>query len=1069
LPFIIFSELKIYFSITFKKFIDMRKLSAGFCEKFLTGLGALLICFGAKAQTTFPVNGVADPRSGCYAFTNATIVKDGQTTLSNATMVIRDGKITSIGANVAVPKDAVVVNCSGKYLYPSLIDIYSDYGMPQPQRAQGTGGFGGGGGFGQQQFASNTKGAYDWNQAIHCEANAADNFTVDDKSAKSLRDIGFGSVLTHQKDGIARGTGAFVTLADEKENLVVVKDKASAHYSFSKGTSTQSYPSSMMGSVALLRQTYLDAQWYKGRPAKEGVNMSLQAWNDEQTLPQIFDANDKWADIRADRIGDEFGVQYIIKGGGNEYQRINDVAATKAQFILSLNYPQAQDVEDPNDAKYVSLGDLKHWELAPTNPAAFEKANIPFALTTADLRDTKQFWTNLRKAIDYGLTEAKAFEALTKTPATWLGVYDKVGSLDEGKLANFLITTGPLFNEKTVIVENWVQGDKYAVKEDAWTNFAATYNLTINSAGGPMNYTLDVKNATTANVIGKDTLTGKFSYDGKLVKLSFSTTPTRRPQGGQGGFGGGGFGGRGGATMRLSGVSNGDIWQGNGVDTAGNPLTWTATFVKANEPVDSARRKFPPRLGKVTYPFGAYGWDSLPHQGNLLIRNATVWTNEKEGILQNTDVLVKNGKIAQIGKNLSDATAKVIDGTGQYLAPGIIDEHSHIAAFSINEGAQSVTSEVRIGDNLNPEDINIYRQLSGGVTSSHILHGSANTIGGQTQLIKLRWGVNDEDLKFKGADPFIKFALGENVKRTASTQGNTRFPDTRMGVEEVQMDAFTRAADYMKDWKEAEQTAKKKGGEALNAFHRDLKLEALAEIMSGKRFITCHSYVQSEITELMRVAEKFGFKVNTFTHILEGYKVADKMKAHGSSASTFSDWWAYKLEVQDAIAYNAAIMVKEGLNVCINSDDAEMARRLNQEAAKSVKYGGLTEEQAFKMVTLNPAKALHVDDKVGSIKVGKDADLVLWSDNPLSIYAKANKTIVDGIVYFDRDRDKELRKQISAERNRLIQKMIAEGRTNPGSTTTARPSLQLVLHCEDYEHSNGMFETDNFDDINNNQ
>ncbi|HEV8287357.1 MAG TPA: amidohydrolase family protein [Chitinophagaceae bacterium] len=1038
----------------------MRKL------KILAGLGALLTCSFTQAQVTFPVNGVADPRVGCYAFTNASIVKDGQTTLNNATLVIRDGRITTVGTNAAIPKDAVVVNCSGKYIYPSLIDIYSDYGIPIPQRPTPGGGAGGGGFFAPQQFTSNTKGAYGWNQAIRSEVNAADIFTMDDKAAKPLRDIGFGSVLTHQKDGIARGTGAFVTLASEKENLVIVKDKASAHYSFSKGTSTQSYPGSMMGSVALLRQTYLDAQWYKSRPTKEGVNMTLQAWNDEQSLPQIFDANDKWSDIRADRIGDEFGVQYIIKGGGNEYQRINDIAATKASYILSLNFPQAQEVEDPNDAKYVSLADMKHWELAPTNPAAFEKANIPFALTTADLRDVKQFWTNLRKAIEYGLSESKAFDALTKTPATWLGVYDKVGSLDEGKLANFLITTGPLFNEKTIIVENWVQGEKYGVKQDAWTNVAGTYNLVLNTAGGQMNYTLDVKSSTTANVIGKDTLTGKFSYDGKLVKLSFSTTPSRRAQGqaGQGGFGG--FGGRGGASIRLSGVNNGDIWQGNGVDTLGNPLTWTATFIKANEPVDSSRRRPPLRLGKVTYPFGSYGWDSLPHQQNLLIKNASVWTNEKEGVLSNTDVLVKNGKIAQIGKNLSDPSAKVIDGTGQYLSPGIIDEHSHIAAFSINEGAQSVTSEVRIGDNLDPEDINIYRQLSGGVTSSHILHGSANTIGGQTQLIKLRWGVNDEELKFKGADPFIKFALGENVKRTASTQGNTRYPDTRMGVEEVQMDAFSRASDYQKQIKEAEQNNKKKGGDAQMSVRRDLELDALVEIMNSKRFITCHSYVQSEITELMRVAEKFGFKVNTFTHILEGYKVADKMKAHGASASTFSDWWAYKLEVQDAIAYNPAIMVKEGLNVCINSDDAEQARRLNQEAAKSVKYGGLTEEQAFKMVTLNPAKALHVDDKVGSIKVGKDADLVLWSDNPLSVYAKANKTIVDGIVYFDRDRDKELRKQIAAERNRLIQKMIAEGRTNPSSMTPARPSLQLVLHCEDYEHSGGLFEADNIDEIN---
>ncbi len=1041
----------------------MRKLSKGFnWKRIKTATGAVILCIFAQAQITSPVNGVADPRTNCYAFTNATIVKDGQTTLNKATLVIRDGRITGVGVNAPIPKDAVVINCSGKYIYPSLIDIYTDYGIPQPQRpTPAAGGF-----FAPQQFTTNTKGAYGWNQAIKSEVNAADIFAVDDKAAKSLRDLGFGSALTHQKDGIARGTGAFVTLATEKENLVIVKDKASANYSFNKGTSTQSYPGSMMGSVALLRQTYLDAQWYKGRPAKEGVNMSLQAWSDEQSLPQIFDANDKWGDIRADRIGDEFGVQYIIKGGGNEYQRITDIVTTKAPFILSLNFPQPQEVDDPNDAKYVSLADLKHWELAPGNPAAFEKANIPFALTAADLRDVKQFWTNLRKAIEYGLSESKAFEALTKTPATWLGVYDKVGSLDEGKLANFLITTGPLFNEKTNIIENWVQGDKYEVKEEAWTNVAGTYNLVLNTTSGTINYTLDVKNENTANVIAKDTLTAKFNYDGKLVRLSFSTIPQKKSPGQEQPNKGGG---KGGASIRLSGVNNGDVWQGNGVDTLGNPLTWTATFIKANESVDSAKTKMPLRLGKVTYPFGAYGWDSLPHQENLLIRNATVWTNEKEGILPNTDVLVKNGKIAQIGKNLSDASAKIIDGTGQYLSPGVIDEHSHIAAFSINEGAQSVTSEVRIGDNLDPEDINIYRQLSGGVTSSHILHGSANTIGGQTQLIKLRWGVNDEDLKFKGADPFIKFALGENVKRTASTQGNTRYPDTRMGVEEVQMDAFARATDYQKKMKDAEQASKKKGGETQMPVRRDLELDALVEIMNGKRFITCHSYVQSEITEMMRVAEKFGFKVNTFTHILEGYKVADKMKAHGATASTFSDWWAYKLEVQDAMAYNAAIMVKEGLNVCINSDDAEQARHLNQEAAKSVKYGGLTEEEAFKMVTLNPAKALHVDDRVGSIKVGKDADLVLWSDNPLSVYAKANKTIVDGIVYFDRERDKELRKQISAERNRLVQKMIAEGRNNPKDVIPARPSLQVVLHCEDYEHNDGLLQTDSYDEINQNQ
>ncbi len=298
--------------------------------------------------------------------------------------------------------------------------------------------------------------------------------------------------------------------------------------------------------------------------------------------------------------------------------------------------------------------------------------------------------------------------------------------------------------------------------------------------------------------------------------------------------------------------------------------------------MDSVKKKIIPKIGKVTYPFNGYGWEEMPKQENLLIKNATVWTNEKETKLENTDVLVVNGKIAQIGKNISAGTARVIDGTGKHLTPGIIDEHSHIAASSINEGGQSVTSEVRIADNLNPEDINIYRQLSGGVTTSHILHGSANTIGGQTQLIKLRYGANDEGLKFAGADPFIKFALGENVKRTTSSNNN-RFPDTRMGVEEVLIDAFSRAKDYERSKKEAN-------------FRRDLELDALVEIMNKKRFITCHSYVQTEITYMMRVAEKFGFTVNTFTHILEGYKVADKMKVHGANASTFSDWWNYKQE-----------------------------------------------------------------------------------------------------------------------------------------------------------------------------
>ena len=472
-------------------------------------LWSISFSLGLFAQSTFPVNGVADQRDMVYAFTHATIVRDGQSTLTDATMVIRSGKISAVGNNISIPADAVLIDCKGKFIYPSFIDIYGDYGIAIPQRPPG-GGF-----FGPQQLNSNQKGAYGWNQAIRSDIDAAKLFTVDDAKAKPLREQGFGTILTHQKDGIARGTGAVVSLASLKENQVIIKEKASAHYSLNKGSSTQSYPGSLMGSIALLRQTYLDAQWYKNNSAKEGTNLSLQSWNNNQGLPQIFDASDKWNVLRADRIGDEFGVQYIIKAGGNEYQRINEMAGTKATFILPLNFPQAMDVEDPNDARFVALADMKHWELAPSNPAAFEKAGIPFCLTAADLRDPRTFSTNLRKAIDYGLTEAKALDALTKTPARLLGMYEQVGSLDPGKIANFIITSGPVFQEKTQILQNWVQGVKYGIKEENWSDIKGTYSLAVQSAQGASQYTLDVKSMNAANVISKDTVTGKFSHDGK--------------------------------------------------------------------------------------------------------------------------------------------------------------------------------------------------------------------------------------------------------------------------------------------------------------------------------------------------------------------------------------------------------------------------------------------------------------------------------------------------------------------------------------------------------------------------
>ena len=464
---------------------------------------------------------------------------------------------------------------------------------------------------------------------------------------------------------------------------------------------------------------------------------------------------------------------------------------------------------------------------------------------------------------------------------------------------------------------------------------------------------------------------------------------------------------------------------------------------------DTAKVTKPNKIFPVTSPNIAYGNIKKPSQQTLLFKNATVWTNEKEGILTEADVLVKNGKIVAVGKNLTDALATIVDAKGKHLTSGIIDEHSHIAiSKGVNESGHNSTAEVTIEDVVNSDDINIYRELAGGVTTSQLLHGSANPIGGRSAIVKWKWGASPDEMLYKNQPKFIKFALGENVKQSNwNIENPTRFPQTRMGVEQVFTDYFLRAKEYDLVWKAFNSNPKKDKNKAPR---NDLEMQTLLEILNNERFITCHSYVQSEILMLMNVADKMGFKVNTYTHILEGYKVANEMKEHGVGASTFADWWAYKFEVNDAIPYNGALMHNQGVLVAYNSDNAEMSRRLNQEAAKAVKYGNVSEEDAWKFVTLNPAKLLHIDDKVGSVKVGKDADLVLWSDNPLSIYAKAEKTLIEGIVFYDSKIDEQKRLEITKERSELIGQLLIE-KSKGSPTQDAKKKEKKEYHCDTEE------------------
>lgn len=984
------------------------------------------------AQKTFPVNGIDDDRHITYAFINAKLFTDYKTFFDSATLVIRDGKVIDAGKKIAPPEGAVIYDLKGNYIYPSFIELISDYGITSDKKPSDKRG---------PQINTNTKGAYGWNQAIKPETDASKSFIADEKKAEEMRNLGFGAVLTHNRDGIARGTAAFVSLSNDKENELIITSRSAAFYSFDKGSSTQDYPSSLMGCIALLRQTYLDAQWYRNGGWQQEYNISLDSWNNLQMLPQIFEVKDKFGIFRADKIADEFGKKYIIKGSGDEYQRINEIKSTNVPLIIPVNYPEAYDVADPYDALNISLREMKHWEMAPSNAAALSKAGIEFAITASDLKDRKDFLKNIRKAIEYGLSEEIALKSITKTPASLIGEDKKTGSLNKGMIASFIITSKKLFDKESILHENWVHGKRYIIKNYGPKDIRGNYELVIEKinplqlsiAGEAISPQLSVKDDTI-----KTNINFSFSQDNYLLQFELKKA---EPKG----------------LIRLSGTfdESNKTLKGNGQLPDGSWVKWHTRLISDFKPETKkdTSKIDKPSTGDLLFPNMAYGFKEMPSQETVLIKNVTVWTNEKEGILPRTDVLIKDGKISQIGKNIDAAVikdARVIDGTDKHLSAGIIDEHSHIAiSGDVNECTQAVTAEVRIGDVVDADDVNIYRQLAGGVTSSHLLHGSCNPVGGQTQLIKLRWGKSPEEMKFQNWPGFIKFALGENVKQSNWGDLNViRYPQTRMGVEQVYVNAFTRAREYEQAWKNY--SGQVKSNPKLIAPRKDIELETLSEILNSKRFITCHSYVQSEINMLMHVADSFGFRINTFTHILEGYKVADKMKKHGVAASSFADWWAYKYEVMEAIPHNGAILNKAGVVTGFNSDDAEMARRLNQEAAKAIKYGGITEEEALKFVTLNPAKMLRIDDRAGSIKVGKDADIVLWSDNPLSIYARVLQTYVDGVCYFDNDKDIQNQEYIRAERARLIQKMNVE--KNKGSATQ-KPSgtLEILKHCNDQE------------------
>jgi imidazolonepropionase-like amidohydrolase len=1087
-------------------------------------LSACLACVAdasAAAQRTAPPPGLRENTPAVHALVGARIVVSPEQVIEKGTLVVRDGVIVAVGADVATPPDVRVWDVRGKTLYPGFIDAYSELT-----------------GDAAKTSAGDTGGAGYWNANITPQFRADRHYAADAEANKKLRGQGITARLVAPSAGIIKGTSALVTTADDGGEQSILKDRVALHMKLtvSRGSGRAGgYPNSPMGALTLARQALFDAGWYGQawdafarnpgleRPERSDALAALRGYLGGKA-PVIIDAGDELYFFRANAIANEFGLQAIVRGSGDEYRRLQAVAATHRPVIVPLNFPRPPKVSPPEAAMNVSLERLMHWDLAPDNPARLAEAGVQIAFTTYGLRDSGTFLAAIRKAVKRGLRPEAALRALTVAPAEWFGASRRLGTLAAGKAANIVVTDGDLFDAKTKVLETWVDGARFEIEAAPLLDVRGTWELQLTKADGTID-TLVMQ------------LTGQPSkLSGKLKRGEMESNFTRvviddaqlaaaikgQPLGYDG-------------VVQLSGaVSTGPVSkeaESNDVaakeppkpgEAAGGEMSWLGVVVWADgtRAAASAKRtdaKVPPappapaqrrpRSGRgrpdstkpdankpealarddkpdtkatedhkddtekaadekgahekgagdksapatdakpkdaasnralfaVNYPLGDLGVAQPPEQPKAVVfRNATVWTSGPRGTLESASVLVEAGKITAVGEKLTAPEgAMVIDLAGKHLSPGVIDCHSHIATDGgVNESGQTITAEVRIGDFIDSNDINIYRQLAGGVTTSNILHGSANTIGGQNQVLKFRWGALPEEMKFANAPPGIKFALGENVKQSNRGEGSSnRYPQSRMGVEQLVRDAFSAALDYRRRW---DQWQRQKTGLPPRV---DLELEALSEVLAGKRLVHCHSYRQDEILALLRTCEDFGVKIATLQHILEGYKVADVMAKHGVGGSTFSDWWAYKFEVYDAIPYNGALLHNAGVVVSFNSDDAELARRLNLEAGKAVKYGGVPPVEALKFVTLNPARQLGIDRWVGSIEVGKDADLVVWSGPPMSTYSRCEQTWIDGRRYFDRAEDQKRRQENAKMHAALVQRILASGEASEGPDDNRR-------------------------------
>lgn len=978
----------------------------------------------ANAQiATARVEGLRENNPSWHALTGARLVLAPGKVIENGTLVMRDGVIVAAGANLPVPAGAKVWKLEGRTVYPGFIDMASHVGvpaglMPAPMAS------------GPAAAARpvvprivNGRAMASENPRVRPEQDVSVQLEIRADEMKAARELGFTSVLAAPGAGIFRGQSALLNLngGDNAKSLVLnarVAQHMANELEMGRGVG---YPSSLMGVIAQVRQTLYDAQWYqratesKLKQQRPQLNESLEALKPALAgrQPVIYTADNEQAYQRVAKIRDEFKLRVILQGNGFEYRRTNHLKAGGMPVIVPLLFPNAPEVDNPDMALDTSLEAMQHWEQAPSNLAMLDKAGIEFAITPAGLKDAKKdFWMRLRQAIRRGLSVEQALAGLTTTPAKLLGEQKRLGSLNPGYLANIVVTNGDMFTDDKANIEiTFVDGKPFVTENYNRFELRGTWNVSV----GGKTHTWTITGTPVKPMLSVDGVNAELTLrDSQLVARYGDTVIIAE--------------GRGdsliGTQHHTQGLTQAVVWTANRSKAAATDNT----PVKTEKPVVSWNQMYP--AGPFASP--------LPNRpASILLKNATIWTSAKAGKLEQTDMLVVDGKISAIGRGLqAPANAEIIDASGKHVSPGLIDAHSHTAMMQgINEGTSSITAEVRVGDVIDASSINIYRQLAGGVTTANILHGSANTIGGQNQVIKMRWGSDAEGLKFEGAFPGIKFALGENVKQSNwGSEATGRYPQTRMGVEQILRSGFLAARAYKEEreiWRKSPAT--------MMEPRRDLQLDTLVELLDRKRMIHIHSYRQDEILMFARLAKEFNLLVGTFQHVMEGYKVADEIAAIGAGGSTFSDWWGFKMEVSDSVPFNGALMHKAGVVTSFNSDSDELARHLNTEAAKAVKYGGLSETEALKFVTLNPARQLQIDARTGSLEVGKDADFVIWNASPLSTFSRAEQTWIEGRRYFDLASDARLRKEAQDERQRISASVIAN--RTPAVNTRAKDAV----------------------------